>query len=66
MDRYKTSSVARGFTQTYGVNYLEMFSHVACLNSIRVLFSLVINHKWHMFQLDVKNTFLYGDLEEEV
>ncbi|KAK4381917.1 Retrovirus-related Pol polyprotein from transposon RE1 [Sesamum angolense] len=41
--RYKAHLVAKGFTQTYGVNYFETFSHIARLNSIRVLFSLAIN-----------------------
>ena len=37
---------------------------MAHLNSIRVLFSLIVNHQGPMFQLDVKNAFLYGDYEE--
>jgi len=39
---------------------------VARLNSIHVLFSLIVNHRWLMFQLGVKDAFLYGDLEKEV
>ena len=58
VDRYKARLVTRGFTQTYGVDYLEI-SPVARLNSICVLFSLAVNHYWSMFQLDVKNAFLY-------
>ena len=42
VDRYKARLIAKDFTQTYGVNYLEMFS-VARLNSISILFSLVVN-----------------------
>ena len=63
VDRYKARLVTRGFTQTYGVDYLEI-SPVARLNSICVLFSLAVNHYWSMFQLDVKNAFLYSDLEK--
>ena len=36
------------------------------MNSIRILFSAVVNLSWSLFQLDVKNAFLYGDLQEEV
>ncbi|MBZ2164384.1 hypothetical protein K8B34_20715, partial [Alteromonas stellipolaris] len=64
-DRYKARLVAKGYTKTYGVDYFETFSPVACLNSIRILFSLAINMDWAMHQLDVKNAFLYGDLDEE-
>lgn len=39
---------------------------MAKLNTVRVLFSLAINQDWPLYQLDVKNTFLNGDLEEEV
>ena len=34
---------------------------VARLNSIQILFSIVVNLSWPFFQLNVKNVFLYGD-----
>ncbi|KAK4403247.1 Retrovirus-related Pol polyprotein from transposon RE2 [Sesamum angolense] len=66
LERYKARLVAMGFTQTYGVDYFETFSPVARLNSIRVLFSLAVNFSWPMYQMDIKNDFLYGDLNEIV
>ncbi|KAK4406515.1 Retrovirus-related Pol polyprotein from transposon RE1 [Sesamum angolense] len=66
LERYKARLVAKGFTQTYGVDYFETFSPVARLNSIRVLFSLAVNLNWPMYQIDIKNAFLYGDLNETV
>ncbi|KAK4386771.1 Retrovirus-related Pol polyprotein from transposon RE2 [Sesamum angolense] len=66
LERYKARLVTKGFTQTYGVDYFETFSHVARLNSIRVLFSLAVNLDWPMYQMDIKNAFLYGDLNETV
>ena len=39
---------------------------MAKLNTIRVLFSLVANQDWPLHQLDVKNAFLNGNLEEKV
>ncbi|KAJ7954112.1 Retrovirus-related Pol polyprotein from transposon TNT 1-94 [Quillaja saponaria] len=66
IERYKARLVARGFTQTYGVDYQETFAPVAKMNSIRVLISCAVNLGWDLQQLDVKNAFLHGDLAEEV
>ncbi|KAB2607912.1 hypothetical protein D8674_011080 [Pyrus ussuriensis x Pyrus communis] len=64
--RHKARLVARGFTQTFEVDYKETFAPVAKMNSVRVLLSVAVNKGWSMYQMDVKNTFLHGDLEEEV
>lgn len=45
---------------------IETFSPVANLVSVRILIYLDANLLWPLFQFDVENASLYGDLQEEV
>ncbi|MFS8010596.1 putative RNA-directed DNA polymerase [Helianthus anomalus] len=66
LERYKARLVVNGKSQTVGVDCDETFSPVVKLATIRTVLALAINRSWPIHQLDVKNAFLHGHLNETV
>lgn len=66
VERPKSRLVAQGFTQQEGVDYVEKFSLVVKLTSVKLLLSLAAAKGWTLTQMDVSNAFLHGDLDEEI
>ncbi|KAL0337652.1 UNVERIFIED_CONTAM: Retrovirus-related Pol polyprotein from transposon TNT 1-94 [Sesamum calycinum] len=66
VDKFKARLVARGFKQNEGIDYFDIYSPVARLTTIRVLIALASMHNLSIHQMDVKTTFLYGELKEKV
>ncbi|GJT25902.1 retrotransposon protein, putative, ty1-copia subclass [Tanacetum coccineum] len=64
--RYKARLVARGFIQRAGIDYNEVFSLVVRHTSIRIILALTVCEDYELEQLDVKTTFLHGNLEEVI
>jgi hypothetical protein len=66
LSRHKARWVVRGFSQQHGADFDETFSPVIKPATIRIVLSLATSHSWPIHQLDVKNAFLHGHLDEVV
>jgi hypothetical protein len=63
---YKARLVVKGFAQKKGIDFDEIFSPFVKMTSISTILILVVVEDLHLEQLDVKKTFIHGDLEEEI
>ena len=66
LSRYKARWVCRGFSQQHGIDYDETFSPVVKPSTIRTILSIAVSSSWPIHQLDVKNAFLNGTLNDTV
>nr|GEU50514.1 zinc finger, CCHC-type [Tanacetum cinerariifolium] len=66
IDKFKARLVIQGFRQKEGIDYFDTYALVACITTIRLLLALVAIHNLVIHQMNVKTTFLNGDLDEEV
>nr|GEX04659.1 hypothetical protein [Tanacetum cinerariifolium] len=64
--RNKSRLVAKGYAQKEGVDFKESFTPVARLEVIRLFIAYAAHKSSIVYQMDVKTTFLYGPLKEEV
>ncbi|GKC66519.1 retrovirus-related pol polyprotein from transposon TNT 1-94 [Tanacetum coccineum] len=64
--RNKAYLVAKGYAQKEGIDFEESFAPVARLEAFRLFVAYVAHKSFTVYQMDVKTTFLYGPLKEEV
>ena len=56
----------KSYKQTEGHDYFDTYSLVMRINSIRMMFAIAALRNLEVHQMDVKTTFLNGDLDEEI
>ncbi|WVZ71837.1 hypothetical protein U9M48_020372 [Paspalum notatum var. saurae] len=64
--KHKARLVAKGYVQRQGIDYEEVFTPVARIESVRLLLALAVSKGWPVHHMDVKSAFLNGELREQV
>nr|GFB43182.1 Gag-Pol polyprotein [Tanacetum cinerariifolium] len=64
--RNKSRLVAKGYAQKEGVDFEESFAPAVMLEAVRLFIAYAVHKSFTVYQMDVKTTFLYGPLKEEV
>lgn len=64
--RHKAWLVAKGYVQSKGVDFDEVFAPVARMETVRMLLAIATFNGWEVHHMNVKTTFLNGELKEEV
>ena len=62
----KQGLLQRGMLKKKGIDFDDTFAPTCCMTTIHNLCALVAHYGWNVHQLDIKTTFMNGDLHEEV
>ncbi|GJU45099.1 zinc finger, CCHC-type containing protein [Tanacetum coccineum] len=65
IEKFKARLVIQGFKQKSGIDYFDTYVTVARISTIRLLIAMASIHNLIIHQMDVKTTFLNGDLDVE-
>ncbi|GKC43028.1 zinc finger, CCHC-type containing protein [Tanacetum coccineum] len=66
IEKFKARLVIQGFKQKSGIDYFDTYAPVARISIIRLLIAMTSIHNLVIHHMNVKTTFLNGELEEEV
>ena len=62
----KERLVCKGYAQDEGIDFEEIFSMIARLETIRMFLEFACFKNFKVYQMNAKSTFFNGNLEEEV
>ena len=65
-DKHKAMLVAKGYRQKEGLDYFDTYSPVSRITFIRMLIAIASLNNMEIHHMDVKTTFLNGELHEEI
>ena len=66
IEKYKARLVIKGCRKTKGLDYFDTYSPVMRINSIKMVLAIFALRNLEIHQMDVKTTFLNGELDEEI
>ena len=66
MEQYRARLVVKRYAQKKGIDFNKIFSPVVRLMTVRIVLAICATFDLHLEQLDVKTSFLHGELEEEI
>jgi len=64
--RYKSMIVSKVFQQVHGIDYEETYAPIEKMDYTCLSLSIVTTKGWEFDQMDVNNSFLHGDIYEEI
>lgn len=59
IERYNVKLIIKGYTQIYGLDCLQNFTHAIKMNIVKIILSLVTNFSWDLQQFNVKKKIIF-------
>ena len=63
IERYKGRLVAKGYNQTPGFDYLEIFAPTGKMPNIHVVLAMAAIHDLHLYSIDISHAYLNGEMD---
>ena len=63
VDNYKARLIVKGYIQEHGIDYTEVYAHVARMDTVRMIIAFAAQKGWKLYQLYVKSAF---ELKEDI